>query len=864
MKIERVHTNRSIILQLLLYALPTVALVFLVLYNLNKYFNLLQNDYLIQGIYFALGISVSIIFYARNFRISSTFILLTIIYLLGYLVLEHIPIKDFDIFNSSIQFISFTFLFSVGWLAGYGFSRWNSFTIVWVMLILSSQIYIISRTNDISAQNILTGFLPSLFYSFYIIYITELIKNTDDTQKNYSALILKKLTGFLCLFILFFVPIYSIFNNDFKKIEEEWNKTSQFNKKKDTENMMQEEKDGSIKNKNSTQLAANLNKGKRLVFVAHLNHYFEEEAMPNPLYFTSRYYTKFDSTTQQFETDDEMPMNDLFKPNPASIPLYFNAVDSSVIRNSLSNKGRAIVDAEVYKVLLSPDEFIAPSTAFYCQPISVPQEYKNEFKSAYRAKMWVSKLNSAYFVYNGGRDSILANFQKSRFTALRNDTNYSHIDTSFLHYYTQMPNGEDYEQIKTLAHQIIVKANARTNIDKIIAIRDYFLSEDEFGHPLYAYSDNPGIPGIPNANKIKYFLLENRKGYCAYFAGGTLFLLRALGIPSRLAAGFLTIDRSSKNQGWYWFYEDQAHAWVQAFFPEYGWIDFDTTIPDMNAIQSSQPDGTPPIGVPTATFVADGQILAIDTLAQEITLSVSKLIVADKNYESSTTTNIIANISGTTISADTGMVSIQQLTPGTFITAVSYQKDFLGTHKTVHSFQSAINELSSPVVFDELKVILKNTEEQKKTTSIQADKTFDWSRMLLSLLGIVLLSLILMAVLPLLFWIWFKLWAYRSLHHQYRAILFYLNQLGFYREKVSPTTFALSIDQKFETGFALFTQYYQKWKYSNGILSMEEKTFTKQFLKTFLQQVHSKTSWWYRTLSFLNTYAIVHFLLKRK
>ncbi|MGV2480712.1 UNVERIFIED_CONTAM: transglutaminase domain-containing protein, partial [Salmonella enterica subsp. enterica serovar Weltevreden] len=90
------------------------------------------------------------------------------------------------------------------------------------------------------------------------------------------------------------------------------------------------------------------------------------------------------------------------------------------------------------------------------------------------------------------------------------------------------------------------------------------------------------------------FLFENRKGYCAYFAGATLFMLRSLGIPSRAAAGFSTTDRSSKNPGWYWFYQDQAHAWVQVYYQGYGWIDFDTTIPDVNTQQASQPDGTPP------------------------------------------------------------------------------------------------------------------------------------------------------------------------------------------------------------------------------------------------------------------------------
>ncbi len=99
-----------------------------------------------------------------------------------------------------------------------------------------------------------------------------------------------------------------------------------------------------------------------------------------------------------------------------------------------------------------------------------------------------------------------------------------------------MPSNEEYKKITLLAKQIT--ANAQTPIDKMLAIRNYFLSKDEFGQPLFKYSDNPGIPGIPSASKLTYFLFENRKGYCAYYAGATLFMLRALGIPSQSGSGF--------------------------------------------------------------------------------------------------------------------------------------------------------------------------------------------------------------------------------------------------------------------------------------------------------------------------------------
>jgi transglutaminase-like putative cysteine protease len=211
--------------------------------------------------------------------------------------------------------------------------------------------------------------------------------------------------------------------------------------------------------------------------------------------------------------------------------------------------------------------------------------------------MWVSDLNSAYFIYNPAGNKQLETFQQLRFDQLRNSNTYEKLDKKFMDYYTFMPKNEEYNRISELAKQIT--KDAKTPVDKMIAIRNYFTGKMNLDNPLFRYSDNPGIPGLPSASKLNYFLFENRKGYCAYFAGATLFLLRSLGIPSRIAAGFLTVDRSSKNPGWYWFYADQAHAWVQLYFEGYGWIDFDTTVPDQNTQQSPQPDGTPTNEYPT-------------------------------------------------------------------------------------------------------------------------------------------------------------------------------------------------------------------------------------------------------------------------
>src|SRR6476646_1775038 len=617
MTIGKVHSWKKIIAQEILLTIPTVVLACYLLWNMNRFYDILQNEWLKQGSYFAAGIFFAIIFYGYRFRFITTSILLFLVYYIAYKVLGNFTVGEFDAFFASVQFLLFAILFSVGWLTGYGFSRSRYYTIFWSALLLCVQIIFVSKTSDFRAGSIITAFAPILAYAFYIIFTAELIRNMNEDDKRFGWFIAKRMLGFAVVVIALLLAVLYVFNDQFNTIEKEWGGAQpNYDKNGNSESMTKKNKDGSISNKDQTRLTSSLSKGKRLVFVAKLDNFFNDGKTPNPLYFTAYYYTKFDTLTQAFEVDSSMPENDLFKPDPSKIPLYFAKTDSSVIKNTHATLNRKVVNAEVYKALLAPDEYVAPSTSFFCQPIPVQNEYKEEYKSAYRAKMWVSDLNSAYFIYNPAGNKMLEQFQEQRFSELRQVKDFSSVDKKLLNYYTFMPSNEDYDSIRALAKRIA--ANAQTPIDKMIAIRNYFLSKDDFGQPLFKYSDNPGIPGLPSANKLNYFLFENRKGYCAYFAGATLFMLRALGIPSRVAAGFLTVDRSTKNPGWYWFYEDQAHAWTEAYFPGYGWIDFDTTIPDVNTQQAPQPDETPPLNMQDAYFVADGIVTSVDTIAKRI------------------------------------------------------------------------------------------------------------------------------------------------------------------------------------------------------------------------------------------------------
>src|SRR6195952_3788955 len=180
MQIGRIHSWKKVTAQLLLLALPTIVLALYLLLNVNQYYSLLQNNWLEQGLYFTTGIVVSIVFYGYRFRFITTALLLFGAYFIAYKFLGKLSIGEFDAFFISVKFLIFSLLFSAGWLAGYGFSRSRYFTIFWSVFLLVMQIIVVSKTSEVTAKALISGFAPVLIYAFYVIYTSELIRNMNE------------------------------------------------------------------------------------------------------------------------------------------------------------------------------------------------------------------------------------------------------------------------------------------------------------------------------------------------------------------------------------------------------------------------------------------------------------------------------------------------------------------------------------------------------------------------------------------------------------------------------------------------------------------------------------------------------------
>lgn len=846
----------------LLVGIPTIALGFILLLQANKQLTLFQNDWIKQGVFWGLGITAATFFYGNRFR----FLLISfLVYIIGGIIfrtVNQIPMGEAYAFDVSLGFYIYGTLFFGGFILAFALLRWRIAAVLWGLLLFILLLTQITRTtHHYTTAELAIIFLAIFFYSFYIILTTELLRNITTEQNKRYTLLLRKTTIGCSILLLLTVVVGLIFWKQFDTLSDKLAE-GHFDNKENTTSMTKRNRDGSMANNDRLNLTGGMSKNKTLVFVAHLNNFMPDERTPNPLYFTAFYYNKFDTETQSFLADDSMPSNDLFKPNPAAIPLYFNKIDTTVIRNTKATLKRRIASAEVYKVALGAEEFLAPSTAFLCQPISVPKDYQDQFKTAYRAQMWVSELNSAYFVYNTGKDPQAESFQEERFNVLRTAESYANEDPTFMKYYTQYPQEEAYKKIAALAHQL---GDDKPNVmDKMLAIRDYFLQKDASGKTLFKYSDNPGLPGIPNASKLEYFLFQNHKGYCAYYAGATLMMLRALGVPSRIAAGFMTVDRSNKNPGWYWYYADQAHAWVQVYFPGYGWMDFDTTIPDENTQQAPQPDGTPPLGNLQTYFVGDGTITNINKQTKEVDIKLQRFIIEEKTFEANPQVEIKTDASQAKITMDTGTVDFSKLQTGMHVTAAA-SAETLKELKAQENItpNDQLKQLPNPVPVDEIKIVTPESVKKKNQAAEENTiKNATWVS-IVAVIGILLILLVLLFyAMPYLIFQYLKSKAKNSVFYSYKASNFYLSQLGYAQLTDSPADYAQRIDGQFGTDYTRFSNIYQKYKYSKQELSTDEQGFAKQFLPNFLQQVKQKIPFKQRAAHFLNPFNSFHFFSK--
>ena len=138
-------------------------------------------------------------------------------------------------------------------------------------------------------------------------------------------------------------------------------------------------------------------------------------------------------------------------------------------------------------------------------------------------------------------------------------------DNFLTDHYLQLPESLP-DRVRDLADRLT--AGSDNPLDKALAIQNHLRG------PEFTYSLDIEAPPT-EADGVDWFLFDSKIGYSDYFGSSMAVMLRSVGVPTRMAAGYAPGELNEDGQRV--IRDSDSHGWVQVYFPGYGWIDFEST-----------------------------------------------------------------------------------------------------------------------------------------------------------------------------------------------------------------------------------------------------------------------------------------------
>jgi hypothetical protein len=174
--------------------------------------------------------------------------------------------------------------------------------------------------------------------------------------------------------------------------------------------------------------------------------------------------------------------------------------------------------------------------------------------------------------------------------------------------------GTDWARLFRLASHL--SNGVDTEIGIVRHVENFLLRGNRFH-----YTTDVGVPG---PEPLLEFLFHTHAGYCQHFAGAAALLLRTAGVPTRLAVGFATGEQVGHNT---WAVRDEdAHVWIEVYFPTVGWVPFNPTpasaqadiSPGLDVLQAASATPTGVGGTLPALAVAAAALVLLLAAARSV------------------------------------------------------------------------------------------------------------------------------------------------------------------------------------------------------------------------------------------------------
>ncbi|MFZ1397914.1 MAG: transglutaminase-like domain-containing protein [Candidatus Promineifilaceae bacterium] len=175
----------------------------------------------------------------------------------------------------------------------------------------------------------------------------------------------------------------------------------------------------------------------------------------------------------------------------------------------------------------------------------------------------VSEVRSKFVLQLGDDYEVTSRLSLADANSLRSaGTNYPDW---IIQTYLQVPESMTPETLSLAQDLTAPFANP---FDKAISVRDYLRENIVYNDQIQATP--------PGVDPVHYTLFVSQEAYCDYYASAMALMLRSQGVPTRVVSGYAqgSFDEETLS---YRVQASNAHTWVEVYFPNYGWIQFEPT-----------------------------------------------------------------------------------------------------------------------------------------------------------------------------------------------------------------------------------------------------------------------------------------------
>lgn len=186
--------------------------------------------------------------------------------------------------------------------------------------------------------------------------------------------------------------------------------------------------------------------------------------------------------------------------------------------------------------------------------------------------------------------SVYQSFQLSQLTESMNNGYLLYDNAIFSEYSEYVENTYKYIPTDRIPRLIELTGNS------LVSYGDYEEATDFILHTfdeMTTYTTTPGN-APSNIDISEYFLFDNGKGYCQHYATTAALMYRLLGLPSRYVTGYMAApgEFTKNSDGTYTaiLKDENAHAWVEVYVQNVGWIPTEVTFSNAELLQENSDD----------------------------------------------------------------------------------------------------------------------------------------------------------------------------------------------------------------------------------------------------------------------------------